>query len=145
MDQPLDQHREIEMRLRVRQADALLTSLRELIADKSFHYSHVLRLTTCQSMRTRARTKIAALNAEMSLCCRAYTRCRIAMMRLQVPPEIMSRYKPLTRGDIKASTALLKPNEPGSSTLRLSWIWQTQAYGRDSSTNTLMECMCYPL
>ena len=46
MDQPLDQHQEIEMRLRVRQADALLTSLHELIADKSFHYSPVLRLTT---------------------------------------------------------------------------------------------------
>jgi hypothetical protein len=69
MDHPLDHHRHIEMRLRQRQADTLLTSLRELITDKSFHYSHILHLTTGQSMRSRARSKIAALNAELSTCC----------------------------------------------------------------------------
>ena len=145
MDRPLDHHRDIEMRLRVRQADALLTSLRELIADKSFHYSHILHLATRQPIRSRARSKIATLNAEISLCCRAYTRCHTAMMRLQVPDEIMSGYRPLTRDDIKASTALLKPNEPGSSTLRLSWIWQTQTCGVDSTKGTLIECMDFLL
>jgi hypothetical protein len=140
MDQPLDYHREIEIQLRQRQADTLLTSLRELIADKSFHYSHVLRLTTRHSMRSRARNKIAGLNAELSLCCCTYNRCRTAMIRLQVPEDIMKRYQPLTKSDIKASTALLDPNRPGSSTLRLSWIWQTWTPGQDSTTDTMIEC-----
>jgi hypothetical protein len=65
MDCPDDHHREVEIRLRRRQADALLTSLRELIADKSFHYSNILRLTKGQSMRSRARNKIAGLNADI--------------------------------------------------------------------------------
>jgi hypothetical protein len=141
IDQPLDHHRKIEMRLRERQADTLLTSLRELIAEKSFHYSHILRLTKGQSMRSRARCKIARLNAEMSLCCRAYIRCRTAMIRLQTPDEILKRYQPLTKSHIRASTALVDPNRPGFSTLRLSWIWQTHNSRQDSPTDTLTECM----
>ena len=27
--------------------------------------------------------------------------------------------------DVKASTAIVNPNEPGSTCLKLSWIWQT--------------------
>ena len=54
IDQPLRHYQEIEMRLRERQADALLASLRELIAEKSFHYSHILRLAKSQSTRSRA-------------------------------------------------------------------------------------------
>ena len=27
--------------------------------------------------------------------------------------------------DVKASTAIVNPNEPGSTQLKLSWIWQT--------------------
>jgi hypothetical protein len=50
MLQPLDHHQEIEMWLRMWQADTLLTSLCELIVDKSFHYSHILRPASCQSM-----------------------------------------------------------------------------------------------
>jgi hypothetical protein len=140
MAQPLEHHREVEMRLRMRQADTLLTSLCELIADKSFHYSHILRLASRQSMRSRARGKIAILNAEISLCCHAYTRCRTAMVRLQVPENMMRRYLVLTKSDIKASSALLDPNKPGSSTLRLSWIWQTQTPGQSSTTEAVIEC-----
>ena len=138
---PLDHHREVEIRLRHRQADGLLTLLRELIAEKSFHYSHILRLSKHQSTRSRARSKIAGLNAEISLCCRAYTRCRTAMSRLHGPGETPKRYLPIDKNDIKASTALLDPNKPGSSKLRLSWIWQTQNPGQESATDTLTECM----
>jgi hypothetical protein len=140
MVQPLDHHREIEMRLRMRQADTLLTSLRELIADKSFNYSHILRPASRQSMRSRARSKIANINAEISLCCRAYTHCRTAMIRLQVTEDMMRKYQALTKNDIKASTALLDPNKPGSSTLRLSWIWQTQSPGQSSTKEAVIEC-----
>ncbi|KAF8801024.1 hypothetical protein BYT27DRAFT_7116196, partial [Phlegmacium glaucopus] len=33
--------------------------------------------------------------------------------------------KPLQPEDIRASTAIVNPNEPGSTQLKLSWIWQT--------------------
>ena len=37
----------------------------------------------------------------------------------------MIHFKVLTVNDIKASTAIVNPNEPGSTQLKLSWIWQS--------------------
>jgi hypothetical protein len=34
-----------------------------------------------------------------------------------------SIFQRLTKGDLNASTAILQPNEPGSTNLRLSWLW----------------------
>ncbi|KAF8802066.1 hypothetical protein BYT27DRAFT_7008681, partial [Phlegmacium glaucopus] len=34
-------------------------------------------------------------------------------------------FKVLTPADVKASTAIMNPNEPGSTRLTLSWLWQT--------------------
>jgi hypothetical protein len=34
-------------------------------------------------------------------------------------------FRVLTREDLKVSTEILRPNVPGSSSVRLSWIWQT--------------------
>jgi hypothetical protein len=44
----------------------------------------------------------------------------------------------LTRDDVRPSTAILNPNIPGSSTLQLSWIWQTSRwhlFGPDPNTD----------
>jgi hypothetical protein len=51
-------------------------------------------------------------------------------MELTADESIISRYKSLTPEDVKASTALLNPNEPGSTRLKLTWIWQTTATQR---------------
>ncbi|KAF8218677.1 hypothetical protein L208DRAFT_1216552, partial [Tricholoma matsutake] len=37
--------------------------------------------------------------------------------------NMLSMFQPLTKDDLKASTAILKPNAPGSTNLHLSWIW----------------------
>ena len=37
--------------------------------------------------------------------------------------EVLDRFKILLKDHIKSSTALLNPNEPGSSNVQLSWIW----------------------
>ena len=37
----------------------------------------------------------------------------------------MIHFKVLTVNDIKASTAIVNPNEPGSTQLKLSWIWRS--------------------
>jgi hypothetical protein len=34
-----------------------------------------------------------------------------------------SIFQQLTKGDLNASTAILQPNEPGSTNLHLSWLW----------------------
>jgi hypothetical protein len=130
----------IELRLRQQQASRILLSIRTTIADKLFQYSHVLRVAPCKSVKTRARSAIAKLNSKIATNGCIYTRCRSAMVRLGADASILDRYQPLTRADVKASTALLNPNIPGSSSIRLSWIWQNGSLLPTESSDSLLEC-----
>ena len=135
-------YRTIELVLRRRQACQHLTDLRGAIADKSFQYSHVLRVAPGKMIRNRARSSIKKLNDVISFHCRAYTKCCLAMIRLAAGEHILSSFPVLSKQDVKASTALLTPNIPGSSTLHLSWIWQTNLSATKDTPSALQECVC---
>ena len=138
----VDSHisRAVELHLRVRQAANTLTSLRDLIAEKSFQYSDVIRVAPSKGVRTRARSTIATLNYRIGYHCRVYNRCRSAMVKLGAEKEVLDNFRILNRQDIRSSSALLNPNEPGSSRLKLSWIWQT-ADTTSTTSEGLRECM----
>ncbi|KAF8150124.1 hypothetical protein B0H34DRAFT_826383 [Crassisporium funariophilum] len=52
----------------------------------------------------------------------------IRLMTLHCDEEILRVFRVLTREDLKASTEVLRPNEQGSSSVKLSWIWRTGRY-----------------
>lgn len=118
-------HCSLELRHRITRADHHLNRIRELIAEKSFQYSHVIRSSPRKSVTTRSRAAIKKLNLEMAVQCRLYSRCRARMVGLGADPVTQTRLRALSPDDVKASTAIINPNEPGSTGLRLSWIWQT--------------------
>ena len=130
----------IEMKLRMAQADKTLQNLRNTIADKSFQYSHVIRVAPRKGVRTRARTAIAKLNCLITYYSHVYSQCRAAIVRLGADNTTLDKYKILHKDDVKSSTALLNPNEPGSTRIQLSWIWQTSPCGHGSQQTTFMEC-----
>jgi len=134
--------REVELTLHMNQADSALNGLRETIADKSFQYSHVIRVAPCQVICTRARTAIAKLNHTIVYLCRVYSRCCTAMVALGADDSTLTKYRIIVKEDVKTSTALLNPNEPSSSQLRLSWIWQTGSPSNTSNVEELRECEC---
>lgn len=134
---------DIELQLRQKQASRILLSIWTTIADKSFQYSHVLRVAPRKSVKTRARSAIAKLNSKIATDCCIYTRCRSAMVRLGADAVILDWFQLLTRADVKASTALLNPNIPGSSSIRLSWIWQHGSVLPSDSSDSLLECMSF--
>jgi len=134
-------HSSTELSLRKRQATCLLGSLRELIADKSFQYSHVIRVAPQKSVRTRARAALISINSRIAHCCRVYARCRSAMTRLGADAATLVKFKVLTREDIKCSTALLDPNRPGSTRIQLSWIWETGSGHDGASAHAVQECV----
>jgi hypothetical protein len=139
---PHPSHCAIELTLRIRQAHHHLSALWGAIADKSFQYSHVLRVAPWASARTRARSGIAKLNDIISFHSRTYTKCRAAMLRLHADDGILSKFRVLSKRDVSCSTAMIQPNIPGSSTLRLSWIWQTGLHADQEQPHALQECMC---
>jgi hypothetical protein len=129
----------IELRLRKDQAHRYIMALREVIAEKSFQYTHVIRVAPRKAVATRARQVVLKLNKNISFYSRIYSRCRAAIERLSDSSEPLQVYKILTRQDVKASSAIKNPNTPGSTSLSLSWIWQITTAG-DNTPASLLEC-----
>lgn len=115
----------LELSHRISRAEHHLNRIRDLIADKSFQYSHVIRVAPRKDVNTRSRTQVKKLNLEISVHCRLYTQCRARLISLGADPDTINRFQVLTSEDVKASTTIVNPNEPGSTQLKLSWIWQS--------------------
>ena len=136
-DHPL---RRAELTRRIQQAIQYLSALRDAIAQKSFQYSHVMRSAPSKAVRTRSRAVISQTNEKIAQYSRMYCRAREAMVRLGADESTLNRFKVLSRADVKASTAILDPNIVGSSSLRLSWIWETGGRISGSSSDAIREC-----
>ena len=130
----------VELSLRKRQAARHLQCVREAIAEKSFQYSHVIRPAPRKNVKTRARSSIAKLSSTISFHAMAYTKCRTALVRLHADADTLRQFCELKAEDLKSSTALLNPNQPGSTSMRLSWIWQAGLSGRGETPERLREC-----
>lgn len=135
-----NQYRQVELAMRIEQAARTLQSLRDVIAEKSFQYSHVIRVAPKKGVRTRARATIATLNHRISYLGRVYGSSRAAMVKLAASPATLREYQTLLPEHMKSSTAILSPNEPGSTRVQLSWIWQTGAALDSNSPAALQEC-----
>ena len=131
-----------ELRLRIKQATRYLSAIREGVAEKSFQYAHVMRMVASKAMETRSRGVIARINDRIAFGCRVYSRARAAMVRLGADNQVLHKFRLLSKEDVKASTEILKPNIPGSSNLRLSWIWQNGRSGSDLETMRECESKC---
>jgi len=118
----------LEIRERAKQARRQIARLRDLIADISFQYSHVVRNAPRKGFRTAAQKRVRVLHHELSFNARLYSQCRSRLITLNCGERLLRMFRVLTRQDLKASTEILKPNEQGSSSIKLSWIWQTGRY-----------------
>ena len=144
-------HDDIELTLRKNQARSHLHQLRELIAEKSFHYSDILRKAPRKGVRTRARGTVKGINTQISFHCQVYSHCRARLIHLGADDLTLQTFHELKKDDVKASTAVLTPNTRGSTALKLSWIWTDvrrhvlpaapDAEFPASDAATILECM----
>jgi hypothetical protein len=118
---------DLELRHRISTAEDQLNNIRNLIAEKSFQFSHVIRVAPRKGVTTRSRAAVKKLNNQIAEHGRTYTKCRMCIQILAAEDDILSRLKVLTPMDVTASTAMLNPNAPGSTRINLSWIWQTSS------------------
>jgi hypothetical protein len=131
----------IEMSLRKQQAIQYITSLQDVIAEKSFLFTHVVRHAPRKSVKTRGRAMIAKVNTKIALYAKMYGRCRAALTRLGADENTLNVFRKLKKEDLAASGAVKDPNTPGSTSLRLSWIWHMSSAGETSEHRR--ECMSY--
>ena len=119
------QYSKDELSIRQEQASGKLNHLRDLIAEKSFQYSGVIRVGR-KHMKLHSRDLIRKINHQIAIHCSVYNRCCTKMIILGADSSLMQeRFKELKKEDIKTSTAILDPNTPGSTQVQLSWFWQT--------------------
>jgi hypothetical protein len=118
----------VEIRHRVKQARRQISRLRDIIADISFQYSHVVRNAPRKTYRTAAQKRVRVLHNDLSYNARMYAQCRTRLIALNCEESLLRTFRVLTRQDLKASTEILRPNEQGSSSVKLSWIWRTGRY-----------------
>ena len=52
-----------------------------------------------------------------------YNHCRSRLVALDCDADTLNMFQRLKKDDLNASTAILNPNMPGSTNIRLSWIW----------------------
>jgi hypothetical protein len=132
--------RAVELTVRKSKAEQLLAKVREAVADRSFQYSHIIRKAPTKGVKTRARTKAISQAVHLTDFARQYNRNRDAMQQLGVSDQDLRRYRQLEKSDLKASTAILNPNMPGSTTSQVAWIWQVGIDAADSPA-AVTECM----
>jgi len=130
----------IELAVRKTKAEHVLAKVREAVADRSFQYSHIIRKAPTKGVKTRARTKAITQAVHLTDLARQYNRARETMQRLGASETDLRRYQKLERCDLKASTAVLNPNMPGSTTRQVGWIWQVGMDAADSPA-AVTECM----
>jgi hypothetical protein len=114
----------LECSHRISLAEHHLNQIRNLIAEKSFQFSHVIRVSPRKGVTTRSRAAVKKLNLQIGVHCRLYGRCRARFVALGGDSETQSRLRILSPEDVKASTAIVNPNDTGSTRLKLSWIWR---------------------
>jgi hypothetical protein len=143
-------HLGAELRLRKAQAHTQLTQIRELIAEQSFRFEDEIRDGPRRDVITRGRSTVKELGRDIAYHTQVYGRCRARLVDLGADAATLRQFQVLTKEHTKTSTAILSPNTPGSSTVKLSWIW-TAVTGRllpdvlpaDAATDhqTMLECM----
>ena len=129
-----------ELHLRIKQAEDLVTTMRGLVADKSFHFVHVLRNADKTKKRAMTRKAISEIEFQLQSFAAVYHECRLALVILNAAPAVLETFKVLEDSHLKASTAVLDPNAVGSTRPTTSWLW---CVGEISPTapGSVLECM----
>jgi len=69
-------YHELELSHRISHADHHLNRIQDLIAEKSFQYSHVIHVAPRKAVNTHSRAAVKKLNLEIALHCRLYSQCQ---------------------------------------------------------------------
>ena len=142
---------QVEIHHQTKQARRQINRLRDIVADISFQYSHIIRDAVRKSVRTTAQKRVKSLHNDFVLHARIYSWCRSRLLALSGDNHWLRIFRVLTKADLKASTAILRPNISGASSLHLSWIWQTGRWylfhasananaNADADARSLLEC-----
>ena len=105
---------------------------------KSFLYQHSVRAATSQRQKLRSFDEVHMADSGLMEQACIYVTSQNAAIRLYDPQnavdsgelsDLLTRYKPLVKADLKANTALIEHATRGLSKVHLPWFWTLDVEG----------------
>ncbi|KAI6140502.1 hypothetical protein BKA82DRAFT_4450509 [Pisolithus tinctorius] len=115
--------RDMELRLRIGQANDVLNGLQLALVDKAVVFRNVVRHAKSYSMKTRAWDAIHTINRAVRKQATIYKQCRKAMVALGASAETLTHYQQLETSDLTVSTAAITQNAHAHRVSHLPWFW----------------------
>ena len=73
-----------------------------------------------ENIQTQSQKHVTkSFHNELTLHARIYSQCQNYLVALECGQAILGQYKELIGEDLKSSTAIIEPNQPGSTPLKL--------------------------
>lgn len=129
-----------ELSLRQGQANDALHNLRIALGKKSFLFRTNIRSAKSQQKKTRAWSEVNSVDGVVRYQAKIYNATRRKMIHLGAEEKIMDRYKILTQGQLKVSTAIATPNARGQRNFQLAWFWNMDSKVDTQSDDWMEEC-----
>jgi len=130
-----------EKMLRMGQANDALHGLRVALCHKAILFRG-LREATSKKKRNRSWDQIKSTTGSARHHVRVYLRARTALMNLGATEAELEPYQPLTREQLRITTARIDPALRGTRNSSLAWFWVTDVKRDMQDTEHMDECKC---
>ncbi|KAG1718273.1 uncharacterized protein EDB91DRAFT_1090173 [Suillus paluster] len=106
------------------------------LADKAVLFRTTVRSAKSQARSTRAWARVHSVDKVLHLNTQIYSKCRKQLVHLGAD-DLLTKYRPLEKADLKATTVVADPNARGQRNSTLAWFWSIDVQG-DSTSNDWM-------
>ncbi|KAG1787530.1 uncharacterized protein HD556DRAFT_1312716 [Suillus plorans] len=125
-----------EISLREGQANDALHAIRVNLADKAILFCTTVWSAKSQARSTRAWARVHSVDKVLHLNAQIYSKCHKQLIHLGAD-DLLTKYRPLEKADLKATTVVADPNVHGQRNNTLAWFWSIDVEG-DSANNDWM-------
>jgi hypothetical protein len=129
-----------EMELRKGQANDCLDSLRLQLANTALLYRTRIRNAKTTKGKTRAWKGVGTSQSKVKMFARAYRRARTALVDLGVSCEVLEKYQPLLKQDLKVNADITEENRYHQRDDALAWFWRIGGECQGESGSWMEEC-----
>jgi hypothetical protein len=128
-----------ETTLREGQANDALHAIRVHLGDKAVIFRNTVRSAKSQASSTRAWTQVRSVETTVNFNASIYSKCRSQLAKLP-GHDLLKKYLPLKKEDLKASSAVADPNARGQRDSTLAWFWSLDVQGDTLGNDWMTEC-----
>jgi hypothetical protein len=130
----------IELQLRIGQANDALHEIRLALGHKSLLFRTSIRGANSQRKKTRAFKDLASIETIVRSHASIYRLARLAMLKLGASDALLEKYQSLTKEDLKVTTITHDPSITGQRNTHLAWFWQMDISAAASAGSHMEEC-----